>query len=373
MAHSLEQAEWRDIQNILKETFEIWSPGLTHEKYLEFIWMQLQHPWARNNYEYLMTREGARSESPLASMKYYKISLASRGRSFPFAGFGAIYSRMDVRGQGYGRELIELAIDKARKEGCQGIMLFSDIDPKYYERFGFIDMSNQKFFLALEEDLNAGEFEPNPIVDDSFDRGASSRSLTAADQMFPPELESIIQYRFLDTSAEQIDLVTRHYGRWLRRQQFGVERDSLYFHFKIFRENFLADHSNLAWPRLELVTVNMDMSSGYAIIEYGGRVVRILELVGDEETRRYLWLGVLMRARQLNAIRISGWESILADLGPGYSVHQFETIDSSLAKSMRTLLYAQKLRGRYMLLPFCPEVERWTYSFPNPILELDHL
>lgn len=419
MAH-LEVAEWRDIQNILRQTFEIWSPGLTRDKYLEFIWLQMQHPWTRSNYQHLMLRDKERSKTALASMKYYNINMASRGRTYKFAGFGAIYSRKDVRGQGYGSRLIDLCIDKAHGDGCQGIMLFCDIDPSYYTRFGFVDMSNEKFFLALSDeafeskaplsDTSSGGGTGTTLVTTSG--GASGRAAvtksdgvsgatgaagsddasrmtgaTSSDDILATipgtaahhdihldsDFDTLIQYRFLDTNPDTVDFVARHYMRWLRRRPFGVERSNLYFHFKIFRENFLAEHSQLSWPRIELVTINREMASGYAIIEYGGRVVRILELVGDDETRRLLWIGIIRRARQLDAIRISGWESILFDLMPGFSLAQFETIDSSLTRSMRTLLFLDKTRGRSMILPLCKEVEIWPSVIPNPILEFDHL
>src|SRR5579883_56154 len=223
MAHQLEVAEWREIQNILKETFDIWSPGLTRDKYLEFIWQQMQHPWTRGNYRYLMIRANQRASTPLASMKFYRINMSARGRTYPFAGFGAIYTRQDVRKEGLGTELINLCIKKAREEGCFGVLLFSDIDPKFYSRFGFQDMSNQKFFLALADDAKEAD-DPEESGDPTTTRS------------------------FLDTTPDTIDFLTRHYQRWLRGRPFGVERSSIYFHFKIFRENFLAENSRLSWP-----------------------------------------------------------------------------------------------------------------------------
>ncbi|MDZ4836699.1 MAG: GNAT family N-acetyltransferase [Candidatus Melainabacteria bacterium] len=462
MAKKLEIAEWCEIQRVLKETYEIWSPGLTRECYRDFVLKQMQHPWCRWNYQYLIVRDKKKSKTPAASLKYYKLNFNYRGKTLKFAGFGAIYTRKDLRGHGYATDLIKLALDKAWYDGCHGTILFSDIAPEFYASFGFFDLNNEKFVLSLKQkksDSNgqsaASQFEPGGgtaagtatdaqtgaetdaqagITTNEQSSSGNQQTNTTADEKtstaldeqqksistptnldmqipgqpvvntltlpgdtnvsvgamlataehghtgpadwatgFVVEGDIVVQCRHLTTDDDQIDFITRHYGRWLRKQPYGVERSRLYFHFKITRENYLAKNSGLSWPRLELLSIEDKHVSGYAIIEYGGRVVRILELIGDENTRRLLWKGVIARTQDLDAIRISGWEAVLTDLQPGFSLNQLATIDDTIKESCDSLGFAEKQKGRAMILPFKEELEDWLTICPSPILELDHL
>lgn len=400
MAKKLEIADWCEIQRVLKETYAIWSPGLSTDCYRDFVLKQMAHPWSRSNYQYLILRDDRNSKTPAASLKYYLLNFNYRGKLLKFAGFGAIYTRKDLRGHGYATELIKLSLDRAWYDGCHGTILFSDIDPQFYADFGFFDFNNERFVLGLKQKKSITSLPPvetsttsggKPRVKKGAKKNAPGAEISVSRGGMIAEVHSghtgpsdwatgftieddiLVECRHLTTDPVQIDFVTRHYRRWLRKQPFGFDRSSLYFHFKIMRENFLAQHSALSWPRLELVSIEHANAAGYAIIEYGGRVVRILELIGDENSRRLLWKAVIARAQDLDAVRISGWESVLTDLQPGFTLNQFATIDSSVRDNLESLGYAEKQKGRTMILPFKEELEEWMTVCPCPVLELDHL
>ena len=370
MTKKLEIADWCDVQRVLKETYEIWSPGLSRDQYHEFVGMQMAHPWSKRNYSYLLLRDKKNSATPASSMKYYNLKFQSHSQQYKFAGFGAIYTRKDLRGEGYATEMIKLALDRAWYDGCHGALLFSDIGVDYYSRIGFFDLNNERFVLQLNPAHQGSEVhvpidwttEAPDITGDTTDWSSCYRIEGA-----------LIRTRYLTTSPGQIEYIERHYRRWLRKQSFGVARSRDYLHFKIMRENYLARFSRISWPKLELLTVDHSSASGYAILEYGGRVLRILELVGDENTRRLLWKGVVARARELEAVRIAGWEAILADFAPGFSLNQLDSIDASLANSFQSLMFAEKKKGRAMILPLQDDIEDWFTVCPCPLLEIDHL
>lgn len=402
MAKKLEIADWCEIQRILKETYEIWSPGLSRDCYRDFVLKQMAHPWSRSNYQYLILRDSQNSKTPAASLKYYLLNFNFRGKQLKFAGFGAIYTRKNLRGCGYASELIKLSLDRAWYDGCHGTILFSDIDPAFYASFGFFDFNNEKFVLSLKQKTSSSDLpsvetagtttsggkaaskkrkkKVAPGSEISVSRGSMITEVDSGHTGphdwatgFKVEDDIVAECQHLSTDPEQIDFVTRHYRRWLRKQPFGFERSSLYFHFKIMRENYLAEHSVLSWPRLELLSIEHGKAEGYAIIEYGGRVVRILELIGDEYSRRLLWKAVIARAQDLDAVRISGWEAVLTDLQPGFTINQFATIDGVVRDNLASLGYAEKQKGRTMILPFKEELEDWMTICPCPVLELDHL
>ncbi|MBX9694841.1 MAG: GNAT family N-acetyltransferase [Cyanobacteria bacterium] len=334
----LRRAESYEVEQILRETFDIWSPGLTRDQYRQYIFSQMTHPWSRKHFEYLILQNP--DGPPFSSLKYYRIFFMHAGKTYNFIGLGAIYAAKRYRKQGYGRRIIELAIEKARSEGCDGILLFSDIDPKYYAKFGFADLGNKKFYLEL---------------------------------VSGPLAKGNVLVERIDVRPELIDKVDRYYRRWLCSQQFGVVRSPVYWHFKLWREMYLFEHSRLAWPALELISLNNKQSdSGYCLIEHGGNLLRILEMVASESAYGELWKAAIMRAQELQIRRISGWESILSALGPGFSLRQLTTL-APVAPYCRSIGFVEKTNGRSMILPLNPEVSRWMVAQPTPILELDHL
>ncbi len=334
----LQKAEWYEIEQILRETYDIWSPGLSRDQYKEYIFRQMSHPWARQHFEYLILRN--ESGLPFSSLKYYRISLTNAGQVYDFVGLGAIYSQRKFRKQGYGKRIIELSIEKAVAENRQGLMLFSDIDPKYYQQFGFVDLGNKKFYIELANG---------------------------------PAIKSQAVVERLELRPEVLDKLYRYYRRWLCSQAFGVVRSPTYWHFKLWRERFLFQHSRLAWPAMELVSINRKQDdSGYCLIEYGGSLLRILEMAASQSALPELWQAVIQRAQELQIRRISGWESILSHLGPGFSLRQLTTL-APVAPYCRSISFVEKTCGRCMILPLTPAVSNWISARPTPLLELDHL
>lgn len=53
------------------------------------------------------------------------------------AGIGTFATLPEQRGNGYGSKLIENVLATLKDEGIAAIFLFSDIDPRFYARFGF--------------------------------------------------------------------------------------------------------------------------------------------------------------------------------------------------------------------------------------------
>jgi predicted acetyltransferase len=327
----LERAEWRDALAVLNETFKIWSPGLSKTDYYFYIASQLAHPWARKNYRYMVYRD----RSAIAgSLKVYGIDLASRGYRYRAAGLGAVYTSEAYRGKGFGAKLMESVIRLARDEGFDAAYLFSDIDPTFYARFGFRQMGSGEFWIRLPDST------ADPSVLESIG-GKEGWEILAPDVM-PVEFKHIPQ-------------LERHHRQWLRRQPYGVDRSPSYWNYKLSRELFLYEHSRWAWPRLELITHQIDsFAGGYAIVEHGQQVLRALEVVGSAEVRRQLWSKLIALAVFRGCTRIRGWEPLAPD---------------SLGKIKLT----PRSWGVPMLLPFRKQLEPLVEVEPCPLLELDHL
>jgi GNAT superfamily N-acetyltransferase len=328
---SLEPGEWRDILKVLHHTYEIWSPGLDRQSYYHYIRRQMNHPWSRRNYTFLIYRDGS---GPVASCKLYRLQFSSRGKLYRFAGVGAVFTQPDCRGMGYAQKMINELIDRSRSDGADGMLLFTDIGPQFYERFGFRPLGCNEFFVHL------------PGVD----------SLKSEPGAFP-EVDSLqaLEPRVCPVELAHVALLDRHYRRWLRGRPFGVARCEQYWSFKLGREIFLHANSEWSWPRMELVMVDDESTaSGYALIEYSAKTLRALEIVGPLQERVNLWRNLFSLALKRGARRIRAWEGLFPDFA-------------------RNLKMSPREWGCPMILPLARDVEGWTECNPCPILELDHL
>lgn len=330
MAMNLEVADWPDVIKVLHETYFIWSPGLNKTEYLHYIWRQLQHPWARKHYRFLVCKA---NESIIASCKLYSIDMLARGHNHRFAGVGAVYTQQACRGLGYGKRLMQAVIALAKAEGYSGLYLFSDIGPDFYGKLGFLELGKQEFWISLPD------LESNPHLIESF----GGREFLAGAERDVSRL-----------SQADSERINRHYRRWLARQPYGVDRSPLYWSYKFFRESYLHKFSSWKWPGLELVVeVSSEGDYGYALVEHGSATLRVLEVIGSAETQRLLWSKLAALALSRSCRRIRGWESV-APQGIDY-------------------LPQDRAWGCPMVLPLSQEINVWPEIKPCRLLELDHL
>ncbi|MBS1954017.1 MAG: GNAT family N-acetyltransferase [Cyanobacteria bacterium SZAS-4] len=331
-------AEWSDILTVLHETYDLWSPGLRKDEYQEYIWRQMNEPWARRNYKFFVLKKDAKV---VCSCKLYTVSLSRKGKRYQIGGLGAIYTMKKARGNGYASEIIREVVEYCFNNSYDGTILFSDIDPLFYERLGFIEFGSADFGAHLPKNQLISEYEPHAV--------------TYVEASDVPEMISI-------------------YAKWLRTQPFGFHRSELYLKYKLGRERYLADHSTLAWPRLEITYAEENgTKTGYALTERGGHNLRVLELVGSEQARRQLWSKLVENAIAQRMHKLRGWESVATDLFPGFRLEKILNDESTQGRTFAPLTYSQRTWGRPMFMPFLDELDDLFEYFPCPILELDHL
>ncbi len=181
--------------------------------------------------------------------------------------------------------------------------------------------------------------------------------------------------RVQPVDISMVPSMLRHYRRWLSRTPFGFDRTEEYWEFKLKREAFLHKYSRLSWPQLQIVHCNLDSSDGgYALIETGGPVIRVLEVIGIDDTRQKLWNALTTLAVHRLCSRMRGWESNVSDFAPGFTLRGLEPdVTFNEASPPLQLTYRERDWGRPMLLVITPEIQEWFEYFPTPLLELDHL
>lgn len=329
-----------DNLDFLKETHRLWSAGLSYGDYLEYNEMQKRSVWGKRHLQLVGYR--AADGELKASCKLYKLTLASRGKSYDFLGIGALYCLKDFRNQGYARGLLTEVLDRAQ-DNEQSVILFSDIGSDFYGSLGFQDMSSLNFVVELGENFSGGE----------------SFGITDGD------------YNVRNLVDSNIDDLERLYGNWLRRQKFGFVRDHGYWQYKITKEDFLNRRSKLSWPKLSCLTEKN--ANGYCIFEQGGPTLRLLELVANQDPER-LWFSLLDYCKRKRIKILRGWEGNLADFAPGFSLKTRLSSGLFYDSHFAGMSYLERGWGRPMLVSeSADDLSNWLNATPCPLIELDHL
>ncbi len=348
---SLQVAQWKDILPILKDNFSIWSPGLTQSDYRIFISSQLKDRWLSRHFRYLVYKVDGKVA---ASCKVYDLDFVAKKQSLKFVCIGAVYTQTELRGRGFASQMLYSVVDDCKVRSIDGLMLFSAIDPRFYEVFGFREVGGFDVIIHLPEQKTDLNNATAPNVDDA-----------ARHCGFDVEL-----------NKDKVIQLARYHQRWLSRQPYGIKRSEEYFLFKIAKERFLSAHSRLNRPELKVLScTGLKNEFAYAIIEVAASTMRVLEVVGSETGRMETWSQLFNLAKALNLRRIRGWESLVADCAPGFTNCVSMPSDKGEIGKPKIECYERDW-GKPMILPIsktaCELSDVWLSSFPCPLLELDH-
>ncbi len=135
MSLQLIPAEGPVLERILDDTFGLWHDGLSRENYGRSWAAQIRTPWGSSHLDRVALVDGP---NVVSSAKRYDLSLRLDGRIRRALGIGAVFTAPAYRGRGGARELIARMLESAVAEGQEFAMLFSEIDPAFYERLEFV-------------------------------------------------------------------------------------------------------------------------------------------------------------------------------------------------------------------------------------------
>lgn len=123
------------LRQILDDTFPLWNDGLDRERYARYWEAQLRTPWGSAHLDRVALVDAG---EVISSAKRYDLSARIEGRIRRVLGIGAVFTPPARRGRGAARRLLEAILDRAEAEGYEYAMLFSEIDPAFYERLDFV-------------------------------------------------------------------------------------------------------------------------------------------------------------------------------------------------------------------------------------------
>jgi predicted N-acetyltransferase YhbS len=164
---NLVEADGPILDRILDDTYDIWNDGLSRRAYARFYTAQIATAWGR---AHLRRFALVRGDDILASAKLYQLDAVLDGVPLTVAGIGAVFTTPAARRRGAARELIERLLERAAAEGAELALLFSEIGPGYYARFGFEPIATVDRQLRVTESTRYGA--PMTMV-----RGGDDRDL----------------------------------------------------------------------------------------------------------------------------------------------------------------------------------------------------
>lgn len=136
------------LDQIIDDTYPLWNDGLPRPNYAKFWAAQLKTPWGQHHLDRVALVDGPHV---LSSAKRYDFSLRIDGRIRRVLGIGAVFTATAHRGRGCARELLTRILDTAVTEGQEFAMLFSEIDPAFYERLDFVPVPLVESTLEIDQ------------------------------------------------------------------------------------------------------------------------------------------------------------------------------------------------------------------------------
>jgi predicted N-acetyltransferase YhbS len=178
LAHATGDLEERTLD----ATYPLWHDGLSRIAYSRWFAAQRATPWGRRHLtRWALVDDGAL----LATAKLYIFDASLDRKAIRIAGLGAVFTLPDHRGGGVARDLIDRLLDHARQAGADAALLFSEIDPAYYSRLGFVAIPMHDHAISVREDTRRGapatlvragtDVDLDAIVAMDRDRAAPSR------------------------------------------------------------------------------------------------------------------------------------------------------------------------------------------------------
>ena len=127
-----------------RNVHEFWGGGLPVD---EFVVRRLASP----KHEQVRWYVGTLGGEVVTSLGWYPRALEIDGVIEPVLGIGSVHTTPRYRGKGYAAALLRHVIDVAVSRGVKIGLLFSDICPAYYLRFGFFEWPSTSEVMLVNE------------------------------------------------------------------------------------------------------------------------------------------------------------------------------------------------------------------------------
>ena len=253
---------------------DVWSMGLPLDAHIERRLTAAHHRRAT----WIV---GTLAGRVVCCLGLHPLEFQLRGAEVPGVGVASVHTLAEFRGRGFAPQLIAWAEEHARTGGAQLSVLFSDVNPAYYERMDYqLAPAHQGEAIVAEKLAAAGR-----LLDDV---GAKLEPIAA---------------------LTNVDLLQRIYNDDHGREPLSIARSEEYWRYLIARK---PDDEFLS-----LVRGNVNTVYGYARWKVAGDALFLRDLaVASDETsgralgrsqRELLFAGLICRASEKGLARVTGW------------------------------------------------------------------
>jgi GNAT superfamily N-acetyltransferase len=272
------------LDRILDDTHTLWGEGLDRKAYAAYNRAQLGTPWGATHLARVALVDDGQL---LASAKRYDLLTGLDGQPVRTLGLGAVFTPAPLRGRGHASELLRRMLDSAAEEGFGLAVLFSEIDPRYYEHLGFRRLPINQVSLSVRPGRRAG---PPAIPMRSGDFG---------------DLRSIVEMNATQCGDYRL----------------GLRRDADYVRHAITKKRLLAACGQPGHRHVEFFVVEEGgRAAAYVVLLEVGEFVMITEC-GDRDpsgARVGAVLQSIVARDRSRSIRLRAW------LPPGFLPPQLE-------------------------------------------------
>lgn len=276
MSQSLEihLADDAELRAAHANVHDVWSMGLPIDAHIERRLTAAHHRRAT----WIV---GTLAGRVVCCLGLHPLEFQLRGVQVPAVGVASVHTLAEFRGRGFAPQLIAWSEEHARTQGAQLSILFSDVNPNYYERMGYqLAPAHQGEAIVAEK--------------------------LAAAQQFIDEAGTRIDTLDAPTSIETL---MRVYQKDQGREPLSIARSAEYWRYLIARQ---PDDEFLS-----LVRGNENAVYGYARWKVAGDALflRDLAVPSDESSGRapgrsqrdLLFAGLICRASEKGLARVVGW------------------------------------------------------------------
>jgi GNAT superfamily N-acetyltransferase len=173
-------AEGPVLEDIIDATYPIWNEGLTRDGYARWNASQVKTAWGKDHLcRFALLDDRSRW---VATAKRYLWPMRLDDADGIMCGLGAVFTRPDERGHGYGGLIVNQLVERARDEGATVAGLFSEIGDRYYRRLGFVTVPMDEVDIEVERKGGA----PAMLV-----RSGEQRDLPALAAMHATRVEGV--------------------------------------------------------------------------------------------------------------------------------------------------------------------------------------
>jgi hypothetical protein len=248
-------------------TFEFWAaPGATLQ---EHVAERMNSPQHNRGRWYAGCLEGR----PVCGLGAYPMEFLLRGRVVPGIAIGSVHTVPRCRRRGYAGELLEWVENVEISRGAALSLLYSNIEPAYYAKFGYELCDNYSGRL----DIGSAD----KILDEAPDQ-PRLRYVSVRPESRRAEIESL-------------------YAAYQAQFPVSISRDPLYWDY-VFRKG--------AADEFAMLQDAEGATRGYAQLAVGQGSVNIVDWAAvdhSDQTARDLFLAVLREGRERGWNSVGGW------------------------------------------------------------------